>query len=142
MMIMPSVIVVISFVIFLANAENESHLRNGRALGGSNKDGTTNTDELEYPGDCIPFESDAVQTAPEGLQSVLDQTVDSCVDNDCPGGCCRYFNYLECDETNNFYWLRVSHCLGIFELLYFQSILNGIRVAFSFLCLVCLQPEY
>jgi hypothetical protein len=51
-----------------------------------------------------------------GQQSRLELTTDSCVDNDCGGGCCRFFNYLECDTSNNFYHLPVSDYISVLSI--------------------------
>jgi hypothetical protein len=105
-----------SFLLLLLAAVDSTtdHLRHQRQLKTGDDGGGG---PLEEPGECIPFLSDAVFDAPEGQQSILEQTTDaSCLDNECGGGCCRFFNYLECDTTNNFYWLTVSDYTSVLSI--------------------------
>jgi hypothetical protein len=81
-----------------------AHLR--RELKKNNDGNANGNNNVPFEtGQCVLFESDAVQAAKGYLG-----TDDACMTNTCPGGCCRFFNYLECDDlsANLYPQLRVS----------------------------------
>jgi hypothetical protein len=70
--------------------------------------GTSGTRTVtEFGGDCTLFEN-VPNIVIETTQKFFDDAIikdfeklEPCLDNNCPTGCCRIFNFLQCDSDNS-----------------------------------------
>jgi hypothetical protein len=129
-MIVPAVAFLCALLPFAGHAQDVSHVaatykktpsslrkmessKSGSDSGSDSGDGDGgdgNGDRVQETTDCIPFDDPAVQVGRGISLSVLDLTAegDACKTNSCSGGCCRIYNFLECDEDNMYPHLKVS----------------------------------
>mmetsp|Transcript_114638 Transcript_114638/g.171459 ORF Transcript_114638/g.171459 Transcript_114638/m.171459 type:complete len:184 (-) Transcript_114638:157-708(-) len=88
-------LVTLLLVVATDNASSKNaHLR--RELKSDDGGGGGPLEEQEL---CVPFEDATVAISNTAAG-------DTCLTNTCPGGCCRLFNYLECDDDNTYPHLR------------------------------------
>ena len=76
-----------------------------RAKKGKNSNNDGDRDRSGGYDSCIPLD-----TVPPGIISATtgrDPNDECLTENKCNTGCCRVYNWLQCDEDNEYYWLEV-----------------------------------
>jgi hypothetical protein len=88
--------------------KGDSQGKNAKGGGGSNAADETIDRSGGYDS-CLPFASlsSGVIASTKQRDLTVGGTNACLTENACNTGCCRIYNWLQCDEVNEYYWLEV-----------------------------------